>query len=360
MKNSRNVVLGIVAISLFYSCSSADEQKEKGRSAVNVEVYHPTQSAPGGLYLSGEVTARQTASISTRMMGYINRIYVKPGDRVSAGQLLVSINSDDLLAKKAQAQAMITEAEAAAKNAGRDYERFKTLHAQNSVSDKEMENVSLQHTSMQAKVQMARQQMNEVNAMLSYGLIRAPFSGTVTQKLADEGSMANPGMPVLMMEQDGEPQIVASVPESYIPYVKVGDSARIEIKSLGATIPGKVSELSPSAYRTGGQYAMKVAIDTKEKKNVRSGMYVNILIPNKLKETAESRIVIDTRSVVYRGQLTGVYVVDDRSEASLRWVRLGKTSGNRTEVLSGLSPEDQVVLSAGGKLYNGIKVSVSK
>ena len=232
MKISRNVVLGIVAISMLYSCSSADEQKEKGRPAVNVEVYYPTQSTNEGFYLSGEITARQTAAISTRMMGYINKIHAKPGDKVSAGQLLVSISSDDIQAKKAQVQAMITEAEAAAKNAARDYDRFNTLHAQNSVSDKELENVSLQHTSMQAKVQMAHQQMNEVNAMLAYSHIRAPFAGTVTQKMMDEGSMANPGMPILIMEQSGELQIVASVPESYIPYVKVGDTAEIEIITL--------------------------------------------------------------------------------------------------------------------------------
>lgn len=360
MKISRNVVLGIVAISMLYSCSSADEQKEKGRPAVNVEVYYPTQSTNEGFYLSGEITARQTAAISTRMMGYINKIHAKPGDKVSAGQLLVSISSDDIQAKKAQVQAMITEAEAAAKNAARDYDRFNTLHAQNSVSDKELENVSLQHTSMQAKVQMAHQQMNEVNAMLAYSHIRAPFAGTVTQKMMDEGSMANPGMPILIMEQSGELQIVASVPESYIPYVKVGDTAEIEIKSLGTSISGKVSELSPSAYRTGGQYAMKLDIDTKDKEHIHSGMFVNILIPNKIKEDTASKIMIDKNSVVYRDQLTGVYVVDDRSEANLRWVRLGKTTGNHIEVLSGLNHNDKVVLSADSKLYNGIKVSASK
>ncbi|MDH6534309.1 efflux RND transporter periplasmic adaptor subunit [Parabacteroides sp. 52] len=360
MKISRNAVLGIIAISLFYSCSSADGQQEKGQAAVNVETYYPTQSGNDGFYLSGEITARQTAVISTRMMGFIHKIHSKPGDKVSAGQLLVSISSDEIRAKKAQIQAMITEAEAAAKNAERDYERFRTLYAQNSVSDKELENVALQHTSMQAKVEMAHQQMNEVNAMLAYTDIRAPFAGTITQKMMDEGSMAHPGMPILMMEQNGEWQIVASVPESYIPYVKVGDAARIEIKSLGATLTGKVSELSPSAYRAGGQYALKLAIDTQDQTNIHSGMYVNVFIPHKVKTDTPSKILIDTNSLVYRDQLTGVYVVNDRNEASLHWVRLGKTVGNQIEVLSGLNANDKVVLRAESKLYNGVKVSTSK
>lgn len=359
MKTLRNTVLTIVGAVLLNSCYS-DEQKNTEETVVAVEVYAPAQSTNEGFYLSGEVTAKQTANISTRMMGYVNKIYVKPGDKVSAGQLLVSISSDEILAKKAQVQAMITEAEAAAKNAQRDYDRFKTLREQNSVSDKELENVSLQNTSMNAKVQMARQQMNEVNAMLAYTNIRAPFSGVVTQKMMDEGSMANPGMPILSIEQSGELQIVASVPENYIQYVKVGDVARIELKSLGVTIDEKVSELSPSAFRTGGQYMMKLAIDAKDKENIRSGMYANILILNKIGESLSSKIMLDKNSIVHRDQLTGVYVVNDQSEANLRWVRLGKTIGNQIEILSGLSLSDKVVSKAEGKLYNGAKVSLSK
>lgn len=360
MKTLINVFLGIVGMSFVYSCSSSDKLEDKDKTIVKVDASSPAQSTNEGFYLSGEVTAKQTANISTRIMGYVNKIYVKPGDKVSEGQLLVSISSDEILAQKAQVQAMITEAEAAAKNAQRDYDRFKILRQQNSVSDKELENIALQNTSMNAKVQMARQQMNGVNAMLAYTNIRAPFSGVITQKTIDEGSMANPGMPILTIEQNGELQVTASIPENYIQYVKVGDVAKIELKSLELTIEGRVSELSPSAFRTGGQYSMKLAIDTKDKQSIRSGMYVNILIPNKTKENIASKIMLDKNSIVYRDQLTGVYVIDNQSQANLRWVRLGKTIGNQVEILSGLSQNDMVVSKAEGKLYNGVKVSVNK
>jgi RND family efflux transporter MFP subunit len=356
------MVWGIIGAAVFYSCSSSSNKKEKPAqpAAVQVEVYSPAQATSEGFYLSGEVTAKQTATISTRIMGYITKIYVKPGDKVATGQLLVSISSDDILAKKAQAQAAIVEAEAAAKDAERDYERFKTLREQNSASEKELENVTLQNTSMKAKVQMAHQQMNEINAMLAYTDIRAPFSGIVTQKMMDEGSMANPGMPILTVEQSGELQVVASVPENYIPYVKVGDAAKINLKSLNITIDGKVVELSPSAFGTGGQYAMKLAIDEKDKENIRSGMYATILIPNKAGSDVSGKIMLEKSSIVYRDQLTGVYVVDGQNQAILRWVRLGKEAGNQVEALSGLSPDDVVISKAEGKLYNGVKVSVSK
>lgn len=358
MKTINKLAITILCVTTLWSCGTKEKQ-EKADQAVNVEVYTPSQSTENGISLSGEITAKQTANISTRMMGYIRRIYVKPGDKVAAGQLLVTISSDDINAKKSQAQAMITEAEAAAKNAQRDYERYKVLRSQNSVSDKELENVALQNTSMQAKVQMAKQQLREVNAMLSYSNITAPFSGTITQKMMDEGSMANPGMPILTLEQNGDLQVVASVPESYIQYVKVGDKTNIDLKSANASFEGKIIELSPSAANSGGQYAMKIAIPSEQKASLRAGMYANIFIPSKI-PNASSQVMVSTSSIVYREQLTGVYIVDNAGQAILRWVRLGKQVGDQVEVLSGIESNDKIVQKAEGKLYNGKKVTIIK
>lgn len=359
MKTIKAILIGITGLVALYGCSSGVSKKAEA-AAVPVKVYSPTEDHSEGFFLSGEITAKQTANISTRMMGYIRQIHVKPGDKVGAGQLLVTISSDDLLAKKAQVQAMITEAEAAAKNAQRDYERFQVLRQQNSVSEKELENVSLQNISMQSKVEMARQQMNEVNSMLSYTHIRAPFSGVVTQKMADEGNMANPGMPILVMEQSGEMMVVASIPEDYISHVKVGDIAQIELKSIGETIEGKVAELSPSAYRAGGQYGMKLSIDASKNQQIHAGMYATIFMPNVSVKNNGKKVMLHDTAIVYREQLTGVYVVNDNDEAILRWVRLGKKVADQVEVLSGLQANERVILAAEGKLYNGVKVSVTQ
>lgn len=360
MKTLHQIILSIATASVLYSCGSSEKKSTVTENPVKVEAYSPAEATDQGIYLSGEVVAKQTATISTRIMGYVNKIYVKPGDKVTAGQLLVSISSDEILAKKAQVQAMITEAEAAARNAERDYDRFKTLRQQNSVSDKELENIALQKTSMQAKVQMAKQQLNEVNAMLAYSNIKAPFSGIVTQKMMDEGSMATPGMPILTIEQNGELQVVAAVPETYIQYVKLGDVAQISIKSLDITIEGIVKELSPSAFGTGGQYSMKLAIDTKGIESIRAGMFVNVFIPAKVKLDNPGTVMLQKSSIAYRDQLTGIYVINNQNEVHLRWVRLGKTVGDQVEVLSGVKPGEQIVLKADAKLYNGTKVSISK
>lgn len=359
MKAIYKIVLGVAVVSTLSACSSGSDQKNE-EAPVSVKTYMPTKLQNDGVFVSGMVSAKQTAMISTRLMGFVDKIYVKQGDRVREGQLLMVVNSDDLKAKKAQAEAMVTEAEAAAKNADRDYERFKKLHAQKSVSDKELENMELNKTSIHAKLQMARQGLNEVKAMLAYANIRAPFSGVVTQKMIDEGSTANPGMPLLTMEQAGEMDVKASIPENYVPYVKVGDAVQVEIKSLGKHITGKVSELSPSASFTGGQYGMKVSIDAKDKAELRSGMYAGIHIAAKTEGNGTPKILIKRSSVINRDQLTGVYVANASDQAILRWVRLGKAMGDEVEVLSGLNENDRVIEPGTGKLYNGKKVTVSK
>lgn len=339
---------------LLAACSSDRTSSNKSINVipVNVQVCTPSSDNSGGLNFSGQVQAYQTANISTRMMGFIKQIYVKPGDKVQKGQLLVSILNEDIMANKAQAIAGISEAEAAFVNAERDYKRFTKLHELKSVSDKELENVTLQYKSIQSKLEMARQGLKEVDAMLAYTQIRAPFSGVITQKLVNEGSMTNPGMPLLIIEENGPLQVVATVAESDIAKLKVGDRAKITIKSIRKTVEGKIIELSPSSQATGGQFVLKLSMDNTS--DLYPGMYANVFVKSEVE--CSNRPMIPTEALIERDQLSGVYVINPENKASLRWLRLGKKVGNYVEVLSGLSLNEKVVLKAEGKLYNGVSI----
>ena len=271
-------ILGVTA-ALISSCSS-DKPARNDAEAINVEVYEPMTSSNDGFTVSGVLASEHQAVISTRMMAYVDQILVKQGDKVAAGQLLIRLNASDLKAKYAQVNAQYAEVKAAAKNAVRDYERFRKLHEQNSVSDKEFENMELNKVSMQAKEEMVLQTLNEVKAMLAYTDIKSPFAGVVAQKLVEKGNMAQPGVPLMVIEQPGDMEVRASVPENYIHSAKVGDKVTVDIKSLGCTLDGHISELSSSASLTGGQYTMKVKLDNNERKDLLSGMYAGITLQN--------------------------------------------------------------------------------
>ena len=128
---------------------------------------------------------------------------------------------------------MIAEAEGAYATAQKDYDRFNNLYQQQSATAKELDNVTLQYNSAKARVAAAKQMRSEVNANLSYSSLTAPFSGVVTQKLAEVGSIANPGMPILTIEQNGIFQVSASIAESDISHIHLGDVANMQIKSTG-------------------------------------------------------------------------------------------------------------------------------
>ena len=358
MKNKNYI--SAVALGLTILLAGCGEEAKKSITdttpAVAVQIGVVTQDN-GDTFLtaSGKIEAVESADLSTRMMGHVDKIYVNVGDRVGAGQLLLSINNTDISAKLAQVNAGITEATAAFDNAEKDYNRFTALFKENSASQKELDDISSNYTMAKARLEVAKQMKNEVNAQFSYANIRAPFAGIVTNTFINAGDMANPGLPLLEIEAPGKFQVLAMVPESEIIQIKAGAEVNIVLKSLNKVVKGKVTEISTSAKNTGGQYMVKVVLE-ESKAKILSGMYATVRFPVKRKTTANT-ILIPMQAIIDKGQLKGIYTVSQRNTALLRWLRLGRTYGDQVEVLSGLSADEQYIVSAEGKLYNGANIT---
>jgi len=188
----------LISVTTLNACSVRGEKNISDREKpIGVVLSVPSSGTQAGIMATGVIEAVQTATISTRVMGRITKIYVKTGDRVARGQLLATVWDEDIRARRAQAEAMIAEAEGAYVSAQKDYERFNNLFIQQSATARELDNVTVQFNSTKARVNVARQIRNEINATLSYSRLTAPFDGVVTQKLAETGSIASPGMPLL-------------------------------------------------------------------------------------------------------------------------------------------------------------------
>lgn len=364
MNRKPNLILFFLGFSILYatSCSSNSDKTEAMTKvpAVEVVVENPLINTDNSLAVTGQIESAQSANISTRVMGYITGIKVKVGDHVNKGQLLVTISNNDILAKRAQADAMIKGAKASFESAEKDYQRFSILFKQKSATAKELDNVTLQYEAAKANMESALQMKAEINSMLAYTNITAPFSGVVSQKLADEGSMANPGMPILVLEQNKNLQVSAVIPETEISRVKLKSIATISIKSINKTFTGTVTELSPSSMGTGGQFVVKISVPQEAQNGLNAGMYANVIITTDSKSSATSNemVLIPLSAINHIGQLDALYTVSSDNEALLRYIRLGKTYGNNVEVLSGLNKTESYIISSGGKLYNGVPVKV--
>ncbi|MBT8315642.1 MAG: efflux RND transporter periplasmic adaptor subunit [Maribacter sp.] len=357
MKNK--YIIGLFSLVLLViSCGDGNKKSVDDSSpAVTVSVSTVKHKSNGSfLTASGKIEAVNSADLSTRMMGYVDKIYVQVGDKVRKGQQLISISNTDLSAKLAQVNAGITEATAAFNNAEKDYKRFTALFNENSASQKELDDITANYKMAKARLEGAKEMKNEVNAQFSYANIRAPFNGTVTNKFINVGDMANPGMPLLEVESPGKFQVLAMVPESEIQEIEANTEVGVVVKSLNETVKGRVTEVSTSAKNTGGQFLVKVVLD-KSEANIMSGMYATVRFPIAKTDTYET-VMIPLEAIVNNGQLKGIYTVSESNTALLRWLRLGRTMGDQVEVLSGLSSAEQYIVSADGKLYNGAKIKI--
>ncbi len=352
--------IALVSLSFLGTSCGNDAKKVTLENSIPITVkVKDVQAASNSFFVtaSGKIQTEKSADLSTRMMGFVNKVYVNVGDKVKKGQLLLSINNADLQAKRAQINAGITEAAAAYKNAEKNHIRFKNLFIEKSASQKEMDDMTAHFEMAKARLKAANEMKNEVNSQFKYANITAPFNGVVTSKNIETGDMAKPGMSLISVEAPGKFEVITMVPESEILQIKKGTEVNVVVKSINKTIKGKVTEVSTSAKNTGGQFLVKVALH-KTVAKILSGMFTTVQFPIVKKATELSIVLIPKGIIVKKGQLSGVYTVSQSNTAMLRWLRLGRTFGDDIEVLSGLSANESYIVSAEGKLYNGVKITV--
>lgn len=351
-----NVLISIVIVAfLAQSCGNTGPDTNNQTQGLKIKKETLTYTTvPKKIHYTGIVSSLKQSTLSTRLMGQISKVLVDEGDAVAKGQLLISIRSNDIQAKKKQVEANISQAKAAFKHAGDDYKRIQALFKSHSASQKELDDITVHYEMTKAQLKAAQKAKEEVNEMLTYADIRAPYAGIITQKFVDSGDMANPGRPLLAIEAPGLFEVNARIPEAEINKVEKGDKVEVMIDACEKPINGVVDHVSPSSRFSGSQFETRITLlpDDKQKNMIRSGVFAHV---NHFKGK-EDKLLIPQSIVIERGQLHGVWTVSQSNQALLRWVRLGKTYGDKIEVLSGLSKGTAIITSAKGRLHDGAQL----
>ncbi len=243
-----------------------------------------------GLSLSGSVFSDNQKMITSRNMGFVTQVNVSEGSRVRTGDLLYTIDSQEIDSSKAQVESAIGQAELSLQmyknqyqNVDINLERNKRLLAQDMVSRYEVENLELARKNLlnsisiaQHQVEQARARLKEVNNQYRYLRIVAPNNGVIISKSIKVGEMAMPGMPTMVLADMSDLKINIDVAESNLKLTPIGKRVKVSIPSVGYIGIGTISSVIPSSNPM--THTFKVKISFKAKQAVYPGMYALVEI----------------------------------------------------------------------------------
>ena len=258
-------------------CVEAPHEKSETSlaPAVTVATITATNETWPSLYeATGTVRARTSTVISARAMGYVREVKVQSGDRVREGQLLVGLDTRDLDVSSRRAEAAreevrtaVPEADSAvaAAKANLDlaqvtFGRMQDLFRKTSISNQEFDEASARLKAAQAAFDMAAARRAQLNAKISqadqdvrsaevtrsYADVLAPFAGVVVSKSVEPGTLAVPGAPLLTIEREGAYRLEASVEESQLAAIRVGQAVSVTLDGVDRIIDARVSEIVPA------------------------------------------------------------------------------------------------------------------
>lgn len=272
------------------------------------------------------VEAVRQATIAAQMQGRVVEARFDAGSRVKAGEVLMRLDEREAAQGQAGAEAQLANARAA-------LERNRNLLAQKFISQSAFDRAEADYKSAAAGA-------GQAGAVTSFATIKAPFAGVVAQRLTELGEMAGPGKALISVFDPKSLRVVASIPQHKLAEVRQAARARVEFPESGKWTDSLRVEVLPTADNQTHVFRARVYLpDNLE--GVLPGMFVRAhFVTGKVR-----KMVVPAGAVLRRGELTGVYVVDDKSLPHLRQVRLGEASaGGDLEVLAGLTAGEKVAL----------------
>ena len=334
------------------------------------------------LNASGYVVAQRKAAVSSKATGRLEHLYVEEGKVVKHGDIVATLENQDLKATLDEARANVKVAQAALDNAEAElqdatlnYNRQKSLRESGSVSVQSFDAAEARYRKAIAGITSARfgvdrtkasVQVAEVN--LEYSLIRAPFDGVILTKNADEGEIVAPfgaatnaKAAVATMADLGSLMVEVDVAESNLERVKVGDAAEIRLDAFpNDHFPGTVHMIVPTADRSKATVLTKVKFNQLDPRVLPEMSAKAAFLSRPLKEDEEGPFLGIPLSAMKKADKQDIVFKINNAIAYPVSVKIGRSWDDTVEILSGLNEGDTVVLSPGERLESGRRVSVKE
>jgi RND family efflux transporter MFP subunit len=298
--------------------------------------------------------------IYARTNGYLKRWYFDIGAHVHQGQLLAQIETPELDAQLRQARADLETAQANSRLAGITAQRTASLLKSQSVSTQERDNAAGAYTADEAIVSSRQAEVARLEELQSYENVYAPFDGEITARNTDVGDLINAGAGIpttelFHMTATKTLRIFVAVPEIDSPAMRAGATPTITLDEYpGQVFHGRLVRTNDSINLASRTLLVEVDVDNTEGKLLPGAYaFVHFMLPGR----AES-VTVPANALLFRSEGLRVGVVRD-GKAALVPITIGRDYGDRVEVLSGLRPNDQVILNPSDSLMGGAAVRLA-
>lgn len=368
---------GLLAAGLKLTLVQAQDEPGAGSAPapqpVSREIIEVKSGSAGGVVsLGGTVMPEKIVTLSAQMPGEVKFVAGAEGDAFKKGDRLVELDTNALRAKRLQAEAQLASADAGFRNAIVQYNReFFNPNAQaqsylggmpalTSMFTDPMRAMMGQgtpgverHSSLYGQgvqvetarnaVNQARAAIRELDQSLENAVSSAPFDGVILKKIAEQGDIVQPGMPLVTFADINRLQVRVEVPTGLLNTVRSAETLQVKLDNDSQPVDVSLDRIFPMADP--GGHTTTVKFNLPDATGAHSGMYAEVLVPDPTKQSSEHP-VIPSSAILWRGSLPAVFLAEEDGNLKLRLIRLGdRTPGGMISVISGLKTGDRILLN---------------
>lgn len=367
------VLLGAAGVGVIAIAAAAWFFWPDNRVPVHVIMAAAGGGAGGGTSLdaSGYVVARRKATLSAKILGKVTEVNFEEGQKVKAGDIVARLDDSNYEAALHQAEAQVRQAKATLDNTAPIYARYQHLKSEGAISSEMLDTQRLAYDNARTAYSVAQAQVGVAESNLKDTLVRAPFSGVVTVKVAQVGEVVAPSAAgggdtrtgiITIVDMDSL-EVLVDVSENYIERVRVGGQATIHLDSYPDwDIPGSVIAIIPTADQSKGTVQVRVSIKARDTRILpQMAARVSFLTPpEKDGSQAATRVTIPPNAVQVNGRTGSVFVLGENDTVEKREVALGLKTDQAVVVLSGIAPGDRLASGDLSKLHDGERVKIAE
>ena len=289
--------------------------------------------------VDGVIEARQQATLSAEVAGKIETVNFDVDDFVKQGEIVMQIRDREYVAQRQKARAAVDEAQASLQDMQLEFKRNQDLRTKNLISLAVFDKSRASLKAAQARMSSADANLAQADELLSYTVLRAPYSGVVVERHVEAGESVSPGQPIITGYALGQLRVTANVPQSVIGGLRDHRLARVIMLEDGHSMEvGKIT-IYPFANPRNHSFPVRLQLPQMERR-----LYPGMLVKVAITIGSAQRLVLPQQALVSRAEVNAVYVLDDDGKISFRQVRPGNRYGEQVEILAGLDAGETIAL----------------